>query len=569
MILTKEEQCQPYVDAGLWGDNPQEHSLDGILRTNARDNADAIAFSDAPNRSLWTSGDSRSLTCSALDHEVTIMATFIKGLGLSNDTVVALYGPNTVDMVLSLLAINRAGLIAAPMPLFWRELEMSNYLTEIQARAIFTVDRIEEDAPALRCRDLTQSLFSIKYILGFGDNLPDGVVSLDQILPAVSQMLNEEVDKEVTFEPINPDAVITLHPASLQSRETEIALPRTSNQWLSTERAIFDVIDDAKHSLSPFALSGALGFCTGIVRTLKHKGRVSFHHFQTENTLAAHIDLIKPDMVLLPQHLAASQLDRLSSNTFTTLGCVWKNNHLAQMPITQSDDTHTVFDISILNEVAAIGQLRPLGSDSPSPLPLSDDIRDISLRLRKPSNDKLEKQSQLAGGELIAVGASAPEALFPSNSEERALSRLRNKTLHEGARTHVGCRLKQDDLTQCEPIGFLIDTIHRSTQVTTTTELDSLYKSMPNIIDAAHFIDPATNNLNLAVVMHGPIPTAEEFGKSLTQMGVSHLKIPHAIFETNEIKRGVGGVVIRHELVALLEQSKSRKVMEDRQQAAI
>lgn len=565
MILVTEEQRNVYMKAGLWAEDPQTHSLDGILRANATDNPDEYAFTDAPNRSVWTSGQARSLTWATLNREVDILATFLQGLGLSDDAVVALYGPNTVDMAISALAINRAGYIVAPMPLFWRQTEMRDYLTEVHARAIITVDRVEEDAPALRCRDLTQTLFSMKYVLGFGDNLPDGVVNLDQILPAVSEMM----DPELSFDSINPNAVISLHPTGLQSRDTEIVIPRTSNQWLCAERSLFGVMEETKRTLLPFSLSGLVGFCAGIIHTLKHKSTVCFHHYQTENTLAGHLDLVKPDLVLLPQNLVASQVNRFHSNQKLNIGCVWKNNHLAKMPIVQNDDGRQLFDVTVLNEIVAIGQLRANGEHTPTPLPLSEDILDLGLRLRKPSNNKLKQSDKLAGGELIATGASVPEVLFPSNSEKRALSRLRNKTAYEGAYTHVGCRLQEDDATKCEPIGFLIETIQRSNQVTAAAELDDLFKAVPNVLDAAYFIDPKTDALNVAIVTRGPAPSIQEFSFALSEMGVSHLKIPTAIFPTNEIKRGVGGVVIRHELIALIERSKAREAIKERQQAAI
>ena len=565
MILITEEQRQAYVDSGLWGDNSQTHSLDSLLRTNARDKANTLSFCDTPNRSQWTSGETKSLTWEALNQEVDILATFLKGLGLTKDAVVALYGPNTVNMAVSILAINRARLIAAPIPLFWRKAEMQDYLSEVHARVIITVDRVENDSPALRCRDLTQHLFSMKYVLAYGYNLPDGVVSLDKILPSVSEMM----EPEPIFDDIHPDTVISLHPTNLQSQNTEVAIPRTSNQWLSTERAIFDVIEDTTNTFLPFALSGMIGFCAGIVRTLTQKGTVNFHHYQTENMLAGHLDLVKPDLVMLPQHCVAQQMNRFSANQKVTIGSVWKNNHLAQMPIEQSNDSNQLFDVSVLNEVVALGQLRPSGQHTPSPLPLTQDVRNLSLRLRKPTNTKLKHSTKMAGGELIATGASVPEALFPSNSEKRALSRLRNKMPSVGAYTHVGCRLNENDPTQCEPIGFLIDTIQRSNQLVVAAELDDLYKSVANVIDAAHFIDPTTNELNVAVVTRDPTLTIETFGNHLSEMGASHLKIPIALYPTNEIKRGVGGVVMRHELVKLIEQNKSRKLMEDRQQEAI
>lgn len=563
MILVTDEQRARYHDAGLWGEDSETHTLDGLLRRNAAQNPEQLAFVDAPNRDTWTSGAPRRLTWAALNREVNTLATFILGLGLPTDSVIALYGPNTVDMAVSILAIQRAGSIAAPMPLFWREAEMRDYLSEVQARAIITSDRLEDDYLALRCRDLTLGLFSVKYILGFGDHLPDGVVNLDQILPSVSEMIG----RERAFEEVIPDSVITVHPAALQSPDTEIALPRSSNQWLSAERAVFGVTQGVKHTLMPFSFSGFTGFCAGIVHTLQHCGTTHFHHFQTDNTFAGHFDIVKPELVLLPQRFLANQMRRFSFVEPLYVGCVWKNDHLADRPFDAAQDHVKLFDITVLNEVVALGQLRPSGA-MPLALPFADGVHDVGLRLRGPNNDKL-KQQKLAGGELVATGASVPEALFSSNSEKRALTRLRNKTANQSAYTHIGCRLSGETGDKCEPIGFLIETIQNSTQVVAAAELDELYKTIPNIIDAAYFIEPASGALNVAVVANGPAPTADDFKTALLAMGVCHIKIPVSVFPTDEIKRGLGGMVMRHELLSLSERIKAKQVFAQRQQGAI
>ncbi|MBA4782177.1 MAG: AMP-binding protein [Rhizobiales bacterium] len=568
MILVSESQQQAYLDAGLWSQDSATHSLDGLLRAHAVRIPDATALADSPDRNAWTSGDPRRLSWADLDRAVTAFARFLNSLDLPPDAVIALYGAQTSDMVISLLAVHRAGFIAAPIPLYWREAEMRDYLTEIQARVIIVSDRVEADLPALRCRDLAQSLFSVKFIMGFGDFLPDGVVDLDTILPAFA----ENADAQESFVPIDPNAIVSVHPCGLQSRDTEIVLPRSSNQWLAAERALFGAINNERDNaagsvLTPFSLSGLAGFLAGFIHALRHGKTLHLHHFRSLNTLNGHIDLVKPGLVLVPKSLLDEANNRLSVHRNLIVAAVWKNDHLRPQPVS-GDQPETIFDITIINEITAFGSLRPNGAMVPEPLSLNAPGKDIALHLRGANNGRVRQPQKIGGGELIATGAAIPEFLFPSNSEKRALARLRNKKLDDGVHTHVACRVTNEAGTACEPIGFLINTVSRSSQVVAADELDDLYKSVPNVADAAHFIDPNSGSLNVAVVGVGNVvPSPDEFRDALIEMGVSPLKLPEGVYRTNAIKRGVGDLVIRHELAALIAHSETRRRVLEMQQA--
>ena len=71
---------------------------------------------------------------------------------------------NTVDSVITLLGVLRAGMIAAPLPLLWREQEMIDALGRIGAKAIVTSSRIGADAQAEIAMELAAELFPIRYI---------------------------------------------------------------------------------------------------------------------------------------------------------------------------------------------------------------------------------------------------------------------------------------------------------------------------------------------------------------------------------------------------------------------
>ncbi len=561
MILVSKDDQKKYRKTDFWSKSAKKATLNGLLLQNAKQIGDALALCDAPDRESWTSGKAKNLNWHDLNEKVDLLARLLASLGLNDDTVIAVYGAQTVDMIITTLAIHRAGYISAHVPLFWRETEITNFLSEVQARAIITTDHVENDMLALRCRDIAQNLFSMKFVLGFGDNLPDGVVDLNHMLDVFQEMPKDET----ILKELSPDDVVSIHPTALQSQETEIALPRSSNQWLAAAKALFDDLSPCQNILNPFALSGFTGFIVTLVYTFQEKSCVHLHHYRSENNLSGHLDLLKPDLVLLPFDRVTKQKDRFSNNQNTIIGAVWKNNHLGETIAPTKENK--IFDITLLNEIAALGFWRKNNKKQPEHLPLQVDNGSISLSLRGSGNSRLKKPLQISGGEILCEGAGVPEALFPSNSEKRALSRLRNKEKTKTVFTHIACRVDGEDSHLCEPIGFLVDTIGRHGQVISAHELDILYQSIPGIDDAAYFISPEDGRLNVAVVSNSA-PTLQEFNNGLAHMGVTYLKFPDALYETDEIKRGLGNVVLRNELNELVEQEKARQFIKKRQQQA-
>ena len=159
-------------------------TLDDLFRRAGVRRAQALALIDPPNGARLTGGAPRQLTFAQADRAISALAAKLRGLGLPTDTVVAMQLANTVDGVIALLGILRARLIAAPLPLLWRKQEMMAALSRAGAKAIVTSVRIGASAPAEIARQVAAELFRIRHICGFGRDLPDGVVPLDDIFAA-------------------------------------------------------------------------------------------------------------------------------------------------------------------------------------------------------------------------------------------------------------------------------------------------------------------------------------------------------------------------------------------------
>src|SRR5664280_2837076 len=94
-------------------------ALDDLFRRAGVRHAGAVALIDPPNRESFTDGAPRRLSYAEADRLISAMATRLRRLGLQTDTVVAMQLPNTVEGIITLLGVLRAGMIAAPLPLLW------------------------------------------------------------------------------------------------------------------------------------------------------------------------------------------------------------------------------------------------------------------------------------------------------------------------------------------------------------------------------------------------------------------------------------------------------------------
>ena len=142
-------------------------TLDDLFRRAGVRHPDAPAIVDPPNRANFTDGSPRTLNYAQADHAISAIATRLRGLGLHADAVVAIQLPNTVDNVIALLGVLRAGMIAAPLPLLWRRRELVDALGRVGARAIITCARVGNSTHAELATHAAAALFSIRHVCSF------------------------------------------------------------------------------------------------------------------------------------------------------------------------------------------------------------------------------------------------------------------------------------------------------------------------------------------------------------------------------------------------------------------
>jgi AMP-binding enzyme len=159
-------------------------AIDEILRRIAQRRPDSLALIDAPNRESFTDGAPRRLSYAQAERVVEAIAGRLRGMGLPADAVIGIQLPNVAENILTILGVLRAGMIAAPMPLLWRRADAVTALGRIGPKALITCGRVGAFNHCQLAMRVASELFSIRYICGFGNKLPDGVVAFDDLFAA-------------------------------------------------------------------------------------------------------------------------------------------------------------------------------------------------------------------------------------------------------------------------------------------------------------------------------------------------------------------------------------------------
>ena len=333
-------------------------TLDDLFRRAGVRHADALALIDPPNCESLTSRTPRKLTYAEADRAISALATRLRGLGLQTDTVVAMQLANTVDSVIALLGVLRAGMIAAPLPLLWREQEMIDALGRIGAKAIVTSARIGADAQAEIAMQVAAELFPIRYICGFGRDLPDGVMPLEDAFVA---------SFTESFQPgMRPG-----HPAAhvaVVTFDGVVPVARSHRELIAGGLGAFlegGLAADAT-ILSTIPLGSLAGIALTLVPWLLAGGTLVLHHSFDPAVLAEQTRVHNPSAVVLPGPALTPLADAgLLDGQIKTILALWRApEQLANAALWQRDAA--LVDIASFGEIGLLPARRgPDGTAAP------------------------------------------------------------------------------------------------------------------------------------------------------------------------------------------------------------
>jgi hypothetical protein len=380
-------------------------TLDDLFRQAVARRPDVIALADPPNREAFTDGVPLRLTYAQADRIVSAIAGRLLRLGLATDAVIGLQLPNTVEGVLTLLGVLRAGMIAAPLPLLWRRADAATALRRLGARVIVAHSRIGEFDHCEVATHAAAEVFQIRYVGGFGAKLPDGVIPFNELLtgehsetlPLVQREGNPAAHAAIVTWDVTPDGLVPVarNHAALIAGGLAIMLEGG--------------LDQDATILSPCPPSTFAGLSLGLLPWLLTGGTLRLHHGFDAEAFAAQChegcDTVVLPAPIAPQLAAAGLLDHPGLRNVLAL---WRApERVAAAPAWHHPQIGLV-DVLAFGEVALFGTRRGAGGE-PAPIPSGP----VSAPRGAPGAIVVTELTRNDGGTLAVRGPLVPQHPFP------------------------------------------------------------------------------------------------------------------------------------------------------------
>ncbi len=271
-------------------------TLDGLFRRNLARKPDALALLDPLNKQRVTGQPPKRLTFAQADRAISALSAHFIEAGLPNNSVVAVQLPNTVEFMLTVLAAHRAGLVVALLPLLWRQAELTVALNRTGARAIVTTARIDGVSYADLAMNAAAEAFSIRHVCGFGDELPEGMASLDLAVSAASAATRAVTQDGRRAAMISFDVTV----------DGFRAVPRTHLSLIAGGLALSLESDVPKNStmMSAFTPASFAGLASSLVAWLLSGGTLALHHPFDGDVLEQNINEHCCETLIAPAQLA-------------------------------------------------------------------------------------------------------------------------------------------------------------------------------------------------------------------------------------------------------------------------
>ncbi len=374
-------------------------TLDALFRRAGVRAPDAIALVDPPDKQSFAGGVPRKLTYAETDRAISAMAARLHGLGLRADAVVALQLANTVESVIALLGVLRAGMIAAPLPYLWRQQEIVTALRGTGAKAIVT----QGAAPAQSAMLAAVELFPVRHVCAFGGGLPDGVVALDDVF---------ENDASAGLPAAPRPGPAAAHVALVSFEVTAAGIvPRARNhaQLMAAALSVFLEAGIAQEAaiLSALPASSFAGVALTVLPWLLAGGALTLHHTGDARALAAQCAELGRATLMLPGAAVTPLAAAGALGTLEAVVALWRApERMAGSPAWTGDAT--LVDVASFGEIGLCTARR--GADGlAAPLP-----HGVGTAPQKAAGAiAVAETARTATGTLALGGPVVPVAAFP------------------------------------------------------------------------------------------------------------------------------------------------------------
>jgi hypothetical protein len=398
-------------------------TLDDLFKWAAGRRPDAMALLDAPDRARDSDGAPRALTYRQADRMVSAIAGRLRRMGLHTDAIVAMQMASTVENVLTILGVLRAGLIAMPLPVLWRRTDMVTALNRIGPMALIVGGRISPVDHYQFAMQVAAEVFPIRHVCGYGRNVPDGLVCFDDLFTA------DEIDPlpawgEGRAAQPGPGA----HLAAITwdiSADGLIPVARSHAELIAGAVAITlesRLRQDAK-LLSALTLSSFAGIASTMVPWLLAGGTLALHHPFDLDAYLAQFTTVGADCVLLPGSIAVelAELSRPRMGTLPTdVIAVWRAPDQLTQALPWRNAGAGMTDILAFGETGLVAARRGR-SGKPAVIPFGT----VPAPRAAGSNIIVAEIRPTAMGTVAMRGPMVPQAPFPPGAERGRFPHMR------------------------------------------------------------------------------------------------------------------------------------------------
>jgi AMP-binding enzyme len=421
-------------------------TLDELFRRNVARRPDALALVDPPDRERFADGPARRLTYAEVDRMASAIAGRLRRLGLPLDCIVGLQLPNTVESVLALLGVWRAGLIAMPLPLLWRQADAADALRRVGAGALLVASRVGEIDYFDLAMQIAAETFCVRHVCGFGKAC-DGVVSFDDLYTA-NELDPVPPSSPERAGPPGPGAHLALVTWDVTSDVSWdmgsaglVPVARSHAQLISGGVAVLLESRVRRNAtlLSTMTLSSFAGLASAMLPWLLTGGALVLHQPFLESTFARQRHDFPCDAVIVPGAMAAKLADagHLSAPGLKNVVAVWRApEQVAQASAWTAPAGMT--DVLAFGEVGLIAGRRD-ASGWPAPIPLG------TVDAPRGGLDSIFMLEVAATpeGTIALRGPMVPGAAFPPGADRTHLPHL--KVAETGfVDTGYPCRIDRD-----------------------------------------------------------------------------------------------------------------------------
>lgn len=514
-------------------------TAEGLLRRRARQRPEALALSDPPNTEALKLGRSRSYNYGEADAAVDALASFFIEIGLEPGDKIAVQLPNLAIQPLTLLAAWRAGLTVAVLPMLWRGYEIGRVCEAIEPKALVGVSTFAGARPAEElCRVAAPHMF-VRFVLGFGQELPDGVASLDEaILPRAGL-------RPLQAPPRKGSALITF---TARAGAPLIPIHRSEDELLAqgAMTVLALSLDSRDVILNPYPLTGPAGFALALAPWLIGGAVLAQHQPFDYAVFVQQLLATGATVTALPspvlEELAKDRVLEERRCALRRVGAVWTTFEHT-LPLSLGTGA-LLFDLYPLGDLAGI-VLRRETRLAHSPLPLGpvklgedgDGAVFIETRLRK-------DDSETRPGEILLRGP-----VVPQGARKGPLQADSDGFVATGQRAEI----KEDGVARSLRVIGDAELLHHGGFAIAASELDGLYQAFPGFLDAACFAlsDPLLGDRIFAAVSPKPgeAVSLDALIAFLEDRRVAPYKFPDKLLTVRQIPRDAQGRILRTQIL--------------------